>query len=519
MVAVPIVSRTLHFMSENTHPEIGIQDVATHVHTGRRTLEGRFRDVLGCSLRQDFIRMTSMRSTIRIFFLSLVLMLIHGLTGQEEVKGETNPNPPLELTYGIDIQPEKSLAKITLTVRGHGDQQIRRFESKGMREKVKIRFAKGAGGAAVFRYDFPIRQSGFKDSFKPVVNQDFFAGFCNSIFLLPKVEGKEFTSFGLNVTAPDGWKVVTSRGIGAKWKLDGIQDLMGTLICAGDYATYQFDLGHRGSDSSTRFYVAIQGERSWDDKAFVEEFKRMARGQMDYFGGSHPAPIQFLALHLLPKGQDPGVPGFNRRVPGHDTVLALHTPQRPRDHFEFLGMLAHEHLHNWYPNAMRSDLGPWFMEGLNDYVAYRGLLASGLHSRKQFSGMLSKWHREYEWCIRTKNARVMPYRRGMIAAWVLDIELRRTTNGKHGLTDVLLDLLDNKPLEGIVQRSHFLARLRKFSGEDMEPLYKRLVEDSVTIDLAPFLAGTGFSIDGKRNILINPESELEKKLFDAILSE
>ena len=66
-----------------------------------------------------------------------------------------------------------------------------------------------------------------------------------------------------------------------------------------------------------------------------------------------------------------------------------------RKHFEFLGMLAHEHLHNWYPNAMRSDLGPWFMEGLNDYVAYRGLLANGLHTREQFSGMLSKWHREY----------------------------------------------------------------------------------------------------------------------------
>ena len=157
---------------------------------------------------------------------------------------------------------------------------------------------------------------------------------------------------------------------------------------------------------------------------WVEELKRLMRGQMDYFGGSHPAPIQFLALHLLPASTRPRIPAYNRRAPGHDTVLALHTQDHPWESFEFLGMLAHEHLHNWYPNAMRSDLGPWFMEGLNDYVAYRGLLANGLHTREQFSGMLSKWHREYEMCVRTKNERLMPYRRGMVAAWVFDIELR-----------------------------------------------------------------------------------------------
>ena len=129
------------------------------------------------------------------------------------------------------------------------------------------------------------------------------------------------------------------------WKLANLQDLGGTLVCAGDYDSYSFELEHRGSNAKTQFYVAIRGEREWDDKAFVAEFKRLARGQMDYFGGSHPAPIQFLALHLLPQGLSPSIPAFNRRVPGHDTVLALHTPNRPRDHFEFLGMLAHEHLH------------------------------------------------------------------------------------------------------------------------------------------------------------------------------
>ena len=433
----------------------------------------------------------------------------------EEVEESVTPS---DLTYAISIDPESRRLDVRGTLPGYRGEPIRQFQSMGMREKVDIRFPKTEDGSTVFQYDLPIRQPTFKDTFKPVLNKDFFAGFCSSLLLLPRVEGREF-DLTLTITAPKAWKVVTSRGIGATWKLDGVPDLMGTLICAGDYAAYQFDLEHWKSDASTRFYVAIRGQRDWDDKPFVEEFKRLARGQMDYFGGSHPAPVQFLALHLLPEGESPGIPAFNRRCPGQDTVLALHTPARPRKHFEFLGMLAHEHLHNWYPNAMRSDLGPWFMEGLNDYVAYRGLLANGLHTREQFSGMLSKWHREYLWCVHTKNERVMPYRRGMIAAWVFDIQLRRATNGKHGLTDVLLDLIRDKPSGGVVQRAHFLARLKRFSGEDMEALYKHLVEDDGAIDLGKYLEGTGFTIAKNRNIGIRPETESEKKLFEAILSE
>jgi len=160
------------------------------------------------------------------------------------------------------------------------------------------------------------------------------------------------------------------------------------------------------------------------------------------------------------------------------------------------------------------------MEGLNDYVAYRGLLANGLHSRQQFSGMLSKWHREYEMCVRTNNQRVMPYRRGMIAAWVFDIEIRRATRGRSGLTDVLLKLIKEKPEGGRVQRPHFIAMLKKVSGKNMEALYRHLVEDDDAIDLAAHLKGTGFHIAAKtRTIEIRPETDAEKKLFEAILSE
>jgi predicted metalloprotease with PDZ domain len=103
---------------------------------------------------------------------------------------------------------------------------------------------------------------------------------------------------------------------------------------------------------------------------------------------------------------------------------------------------------------------------------------------------------------------------------VFDIEIRRTTGGRKGLTDVLLKLIEQKPNGGIVQRPDFLAMLKQVSGKDMEALYRHVVEDDGAIDLATHLNGTGFRIAAKtRAIEIRPETDAEKKLLEAILSE
>jgi len=71
-----------------------------------------------------------------------------------------------------------------------------------------------------------------------------------------------------------------------------------------------------------------------------------------------------------------------------------------------------------------------------------------------------------------------------------------------------------------VQRAHFLAMLKEVSGQDMEALYKHLVEDDAAIDLAKHLEGTGFGIVAKdQGIEISPDTAEEKSLFEAILSE
>ena len=245
-------------------------------------------------------------TTVRVGTLRRVLLclLLLGLlwprpAGAEE--GE-KPESPLRLEYTVSIRPEDRRLGVTGTLRGYRGEPIRQFQSRGLREKINIGLSKARDGSMVFRYDLPIRQSTFRDTFKPVLNEDFFTGFCNHLFVLPRIEGRGFDRLALSVAAPKGWKVATSRGIGAAWELAGIPDLMGTLICAGDYFTDSFELAHAGGDATTKVHVAIRGDRDWDDGVFVEQFRRLVRGQMEFFGGTHPAPFQFLALHILSVG-------------------------------------------------------------------------------------------------------------------------------------------------------------------------------------------------------------------------
>ena len=71
-------------------------------------------------------------------------------------------------------------------------------------EKINIGLSTARDGSMVFRHDLPVRQSTFKDTFKAVLNRDVFAGFCNLLFVLPRIEDRSFDRLALSVAAPEG---------------------------------------------------------------------------------------------------------------------------------------------------------------------------------------------------------------------------------------------------------------------------------------------------------------------------
>jgi LacI family transcriptional regulator len=53
----PLVAAAMRFISENSHEQIHVTDVATAVHVNRRTLERRFRQIMDRSIAEEILRL------------------------------------------------------------------------------------------------------------------------------------------------------------------------------------------------------------------------------------------------------------------------------------------------------------------------------------------------------------------------------------------------------------------------------------------------------------------------------
>jgi len=131
-------------------------------------------------------------------------------------------------------------------------------------------------------------------------------------------------------------------------------------------------------------------------------------------------------------------------------------------------------------------------------VAYSILFDNGLHTMEQYVGMLNKWYKEYLWCLSRDETPLMPYRRGMIAAWIMEVEIERATDNQKGLKNLLEHLLVNTPKNQRVTRDKFVAALQSLLGESAEDLYVRLIESAEPIPLAEYLKKSSYTmVQGK----------------------
>lgn len=195
---------------------------------------------------------------------------------------------------------------------------------------------------------------------------------------------------------------------------------------------------------------------------------------------------------------------------------------------EFLGLAAHEHFHAWnvkrmrpvefwdydYENENYSSL-LWLVEGWTAY--YDDLLChrAGLLTREDYLGVLAKnvntmlagpgrlrlslaessfdaWIRLYRPDENTRNSSQNYYTNGAVAAWCLDLMVRRATRGTASLDDVVRHLYANTFARGCgYAREHVADAVRSVAGDEVVRAHAALVEGALDPDLATLLADFG----------------------------
>ena len=285
------------------------------------------------------------------------------------------------------------------------------------------------------------------------------------------VVGREREPCEVGLDLPEGWKTWVALP-----ERDGV-------FHAADYdelADTPFELGPLSSHAVHAFTalgvpheLVVWGQGDLDPKKVVEDIGKIIVAEAAWFGGLPYREKYLFILHLNDKGRG----GLEHR---HSCALLV-----PRFSFrssegyeDFLQLVAHEFFHLWNVKRLRpAAFTPydwtqenhtgllWAMEGLTRSYEIVALRRAGLVEPQRFLELWAElvtslrrtpgrlrtsllqasydaWIKFYRPDETTQNTTVSYYLKGGVVGLLLDLELRRRTEGRKSLDDVMRLLIE-----------------------------------------------------------------------------
>ncbi len=345
-------------------------------------------------------------------------------------------------------------------------------------------------------------------------------GFFNPSNVFFFVRGQLDRASHIKVVPPPGWKVTTA-----------LQALPGeeNLFACPDYDTLvdsPFECGthqvHAFQVNDTPHALAVFGRGNYDADLLVSDLETICKTASGLFR-ELPCPRYVFICHLPSNGRG----GLEHK--DSTVVMAPRFGFRPRDKYEdFLALCAHEYFHLWNGKRMHPvGLGPfdyerevhtrclWVVEGFTSYYNDLLLARGGLidartflkRAGKTWNGLLDTpgrrfqslsessfdtWIKYYQRSAHSTNSTVSYYEKGSLVAMLLDLEIRRTTQGQRSLDDVLRALWREYGRSEVSYPDDAVRRLaEEMAGQDMGGFFAAYVDGTEEMPLPEVLSHFG----------------------------
>lgn len=449
------------------------------------TIEARFNDAVGETL--DF-HLPVWRSG-----LYLVLDFVGTMSGLEVTNGDGDALP--------FMQTAKSSWRVDRTDSSTGDVVVRyRLYADSLTDRTRHVDSAHAflNPAAVFIY-----ADGYRDS---------------------EVE--------VNIDLPSGWEAASGmeQPESGRFVAPHYDRLVDSPIEAGTFDLVTFEAGGMTID------FLISGTWDGDKERLSHDISAIVEASAKVFETADRALPTDRYLFLLHSG--PGLGGgteyYNSTVV-HTDPRAFWDEERWQG---FLGLMAHEFFHTWNVKRFRPaaidrydylDVNYtellWVAEGLTSYydellpvraglisvADYREQLAETIGSvvdnpgygqdtlaRSSLEAWTKGYHRGADRAADKPNRTVSFYSQGGLLGLVLDLEIRRISNGERSLDNVMAALYDDFPLgEGGFTYGDFRERLAKASDDGLAEQLDGWVYGTEPLPVASSLESIGWVLDRK----------------------
>jgi len=298
----------------------------------------------------------------------------------------------------------------------------------------------------------------------------------------------------------------------------------GSFRCADRArAMFAFSNAFRTIDTGNpRLLLRVEGERQFDDGAAAKEVREIFEQYVKLFGRE---PDGTFAITLMRSAEtQPG--GWQADTRGQDVLIFSADPPFRSQALQALSVpLRHEIFHLWLPNGVDlSGRYDWFYEGSALYMAQKlgvalnrtrfddlvsSLSAAMAYDRTAPKGLSLAMAGDTRW---SGNARTL-YARGMLAAFILDLELLKRSKGRHSLEDVLRKLFGDHGRRKGSGADAVPAIIGAFAAFDNTgQLAQELLGRKEPLDLTAVLESSGFEFsDSGRGLKVKEKPASKEK--------
>jgi predicted metalloprotease with PDZ domain len=372
-----------------------------------------------------------------------------------------------------------------------------------------------AGEEVTFRYRY---YAGVLDAGSSFLDEEeaYFNG--SNLFML--VEGLRQEEHRLTIAAPVAWTIETQlapEGDGAFRARDYDHLIDSPTIAAARLTRHSF------VESGARIHLVFHGDEGLDTEQFVEPVRAIVRYQAELFGGLPFREYRFL-YHVRDRWHGVEHEDSSSIILRRNSLLGAKRGDEGYDHL--LSITAHELFHAWnvkrivpakfapydYWNATPTRL-LWVMEGLTSYYGELSLVRSGLWSverylmhlegeiqlletlparqhlslsQASFDGWLSDPAQMHD----HPNAFFSFYNKGEVVSALLDLTIRRETNGERGLDDVVRILWNEYGATGTGLEEEAMERAVARVA-DVGDFFARYVDGTEPLPYAELFAAAG----------------------------
>ena len=302
----------------------------------------------------------------------------------------------------------------------------------------------------------------------------------------------------LSVTLPAGWSVVSSEENWSPGQYHVI-DVVDAVFAVGsglrEGSTHSEGINTR---------VGISGAWSFADN---DLFALVTNILSEHAKTLDPAVVGHAAVILLPFPVAQPPQRWSSETRGHSVVLLSGRQSSRAAGLAQLGVsLTHELMHLWIPNALKlAGNYDWFYEGFTLYQALRTGMELGIFNFQDYLNAMAKAFDAYQAeASRDVSALVslgekrwqgsdkLLYNKGMLVAFLYDLNLRVASGGKQSLDSAYRFLL-----RGVAGKSGLdgnVVAIQALSASTlMREFVNRYVQSPVAIDLESAIAPFGLS--------------------------